>query len=267
MVGEVDELEEDVGWSFSCLEGVMVVEEGTLEEELVGKPGPTIGTKFSVLHCIRIPFFMRCGFWPLIHSHEYPCSSQSFPSDNLLAYPRGLSLWRIYPIHWHKLWPFRCSFGYYDCRRTSRRRQRIHFRKKQVLLADHVHRRSGVDNKFSFLMFKILMAQAGANFPKVRRMRLYFYPLNFRMLLASLHAASRAHRSCQSVSSWDRSSNFGASALRWWGSLGQISPSEGFWSRMLAWRTTAFANWSHRIGFRMFELFRKIDEDFGGSIS
>ena len=25
---------------------------------------------------------MRCGFWPFIHSWEYPFSSQSFPSDN-----------------------------------------------------------------------------------------------------------------------------------------------------------------------------------------
>ena len=25
---------------------------------------------------------MRCGFRPVIHSYEYPCSSQSFPSDN-----------------------------------------------------------------------------------------------------------------------------------------------------------------------------------------
>ena len=62
MVGEVDELEEDVGSSISCLEGVMDVEEGKLEEELVDKIGTTIGTKFSVLHCIRIPLLMRCGF-------------------------------------------------------------------------------------------------------------------------------------------------------------------------------------------------------------
>ena len=34
----------------------------------------------SVMQGIRIPFSMRCGFWPLIHS--YPFSSQSFPSDN-----------------------------------------------------------------------------------------------------------------------------------------------------------------------------------------
>ena len=56
MGGEVDELEEDLGGSDSCLEGVMDVEEGKLEEELIDKPRTTIGTKFSVLHCIRIPF-------------------------------------------------------------------------------------------------------------------------------------------------------------------------------------------------------------------
>ena len=26
------------------------------EDELADKPGTTVGTKFSVLHCIRIPF-------------------------------------------------------------------------------------------------------------------------------------------------------------------------------------------------------------------
>ena len=62
MGGEVDELEEDVGWSISCFEGVMDVEEGKLAEKLVDKPGTTVGTKFSVLPCIRTPFLMRCGF-------------------------------------------------------------------------------------------------------------------------------------------------------------------------------------------------------------
>ena len=94
-----------------------------------------------------------------------------------------------------------------------------------------------------------------------------YFSYIFRMPLASLHAASLAHRSCHSVSSWDRSSNFGALGLRWWGSPGQIIPSEGFRSRMYAWRATAFVNFTRRIGFRMSELFRKIDEDFGGSIS
>ena len=40
----------------------MGVEVGKLEEELVDKPGTTTGTEFSVLHCIRKPFQMRCGF-------------------------------------------------------------------------------------------------------------------------------------------------------------------------------------------------------------
>ena len=93
MGGEEDELEEDVGWTISCLESVMDVEESKLEEELVDKPGTTIWTKFSVLQIIRLPCWMRCGFWPLIHSYEYPCWSQSFPSD-------GLSLSSIYPTLW-----------------------------------------------------------------------------------------------------------------------------------------------------------------------
>ena len=79
-VGEEDEDEEDDKEWLSCFKGVMDVEGWELEEELVDKPGTTIGTKFSVLHCFRIPFLMRCGFWPLIYSWEYPFSSQSFPS-------------------------------------------------------------------------------------------------------------------------------------------------------------------------------------------
>ena len=66
------------------------------------------------------------------------------------------------------------------------------------------------------------------------------FSFSFRIFFASLHAASRAHRSCHSVSSWDRSSNFGALGFRCWGSPGQIIPSDGFWSRVMAWRNAAF---------------------------
>ena len=31
-------------------------------EDELDRPGTTIGTKFSVLQGIRIPFLMRCGF-------------------------------------------------------------------------------------------------------------------------------------------------------------------------------------------------------------
>ena len=91
------------------------------------------------------------------------------------------------------------------------------------------------------------------------------FSFNFNTLLASFHAASRAPCSCHSASSWDRPSNFGALGLRWWGSHGQMYPSEGFWSRILVWRAIAFVNSTRWIGFRMFELFRKIG--FGGSMS
>ena len=84
--------------------------------------------------------------------------------------------------------------------------------------------------------------QGSTYFPKVRRMLLCFSPLT--TLLASSHAASRAHRSCHSVSSWNRSSNFGGLVLRWWSSSGQIIRSDGFWSRVSAWHTTALVTWT-----------------------
>ena len=154
----------------------------------------------------------------------------------------------------------------YDCRGITRFRQSIHFSRIQVLFADNVHRRSGIDNKFSFLRFKSWCRKAPIFSEGEKNVALSF-SFNFNTLLASLPAASRAPCSCHSVSSWDRSSNFGALGLRWWGSPVQIIPSDEFWSRMLAWRSTALVNRTYRIGFRMSELFRKIDEDFGGSMS
>ena len=70
----------DLNDQFPEPEGVVDVEVDELEEA-VDKPRTTTGTKFSVLHCIQVPFKIRCGFGPLIHSYEFPCSSQSFPSD------------------------------------------------------------------------------------------------------------------------------------------------------------------------------------------
>ena len=111
------------------------------------------------------------------------------------------------------------------------------------------------------------MAKVDTNFPKVRRMLFYVSPLIFWYFWpASTLLHEHIALAIPSLF-WDRSSNFGALGLRWWGSPGQIIPIGGFLSRMLAWRTTALVNRTHRIGFSMFELFRKIDEDFGGSIS
>ena len=41
-------------------------------EEPVDKPGTTIGTWFAVLHFIRLPPLVGCGFWPVVNSWEYP---------------------------------------------------------------------------------------------------------------------------------------------------------------------------------------------------
>ena len=64
--GDEDEVEEDDEHWLSCLEGVLEADEDPEDE--FDKPGTTIGTKFSVVQGFRIPFLMRCGFWPLIHS-------------------------------------------------------------------------------------------------------------------------------------------------------------------------------------------------------
>ena len=41
----------------------MGVEVDKLEEELADKPGTMIGAKFSVLHCIRLPFCNEMWFF------------------------------------------------------------------------------------------------------------------------------------------------------------------------------------------------------------
>ena len=69
MGGALEELEEDLGWfKFPALKVSWMLKKAGLRDELAGKPRTTIGTKFSLLQGFRIPFWMRCGFWPLIHS-------------------------------------------------------------------------------------------------------------------------------------------------------------------------------------------------------
>ena len=92
------------------------------------------------------------------------------------------------------------SIGCYDYRRTTRLRQSIHFSRIQVLVAYHVHRRSGVttNSRSSGLRFD------GADrhlFSEGEKNAALFFSFHFRIFLATLHASSRAHRSCHSVSS------------------------------------------------------------------
>ena len=146
------------------------------------------------------------------------------------------------------------TIGCYDRRWTSRRRQSFQFSRIQVLFADHVHRRSGVDNKFSVPQVLRFDGTGKHLFPYGEKNVVVYFSFNFWIF----HAFRLFLRATLT---------FYGLVLRWWGSPGQITPSDVFWYRILAWRNTASVNWTPRIGFSMFELFRKIDEDFGGSIS
>ena len=133
----------------------------------------------------------------------------------------------------------------------------------QVLFDDHMHRRSRVHHKFSFLRLRF---DAGRHlFSDGEKNVALWCSFTSNTFLASFHAASRALCSCHSVSSCERSSKFGGLGLRSWGSPGEIYPSEGFWSRILVWRAIAFVNFTRWIGLRMSVLFRRID--FGGVMS
>ena len=147
------------------------------------------------------------------------------------------------------------SIGGYDYRRTARFRQSIHF--SICIDAPETTTKSRSSS---------LRVDASRHpFSEGQKNVALSCSFHFNTFLASFHAASRAPCSCHSVSSCDRSSNFGASGLRSWGSPGQIYPSEGFWSRILVWRAKAFVNFTRWIGFCMSEFFRKID--FGGFMS
>ena len=178
---------------------------------------------------------MRCGFdrWSIHKSIRV--RRKAFRAIRLLAYSRGLSFIVKKNIS-HSLTQtvasscvLHFSIGCYDCRRTSRRRQGIHFSRIRVHFADHVHRRSGVYNKFSFLRFKSWWRRQAPIFRRWKECCFVFPPFflgNFWPTFTRCFAV----RSCHSVSSWDRSSHFRALGLRW-GSPGQIIPSDGFWSR------------------------------------
>ena len=196
-VGEEDEDEEDDEEWLSCFIGVLKADEDP-EDEL-DKPGTTIGTKFSVLQGIRIPAFNEMWFLTIDPFVRIPVF--------IAKLSKRQYCWRVFEdfhsqeciqffdIHNCLFMRLHFSTGGYDYRRTARLRQSIFFSITQVLFADHVHWRSGVDNKFSFLRFRS-WCKAGTYFPKVRRILLFHAPLIFNTLLASFHAASRAPCSC-----------------------------------------------------------------------
>ena len=90
------------------------------------------------------------------------------------------------------------------------------------------------------------------------------FSFNFKILLVSFYAASRAHRSRLPETDPQILERSGCADEVL---LGKIILNDGFWSLLLAWRNTALVSRTHRIGFDMVELKRKVDEDFDGSMT
>ena len=108
------------------------------------------------------------------------------------------------------------SIGCYDYRRTTRlRKVSISAEFKSFLLIMCIDAPESTTNSLS----SGLRVDAGRHlFSEGEKNVALSCSFNFNTFLASFHAASRAPCSCHSVSSRDRSSNFGVLGLRWWGS-------------------------------------------------
>ena len=211
VIVEIDELEEDVGWLLSCLESVIEVEGWELEEELDDKPGTTIGKKFSVLHCIRILSLMRCYPHPYSHwsihrnarFHRKACRAiillACFRRSNSLTYTVASSNVCTSPL------AFMTVVGLNDFVKVS-----ISAEFNSSLLITCI---DAPESQQIIVPQVWDLMQVGTYSPKVRRILLCFSPSVQNTFLTSFRAASRALCSCHSVSSWDRSSNFGALGL------------------------------------------------------
>ena len=161
-VGEEDEVEEDDEEWLSCFERVLEVDEDPEEWtwqawdhdrnkvlRIANYPNPVLNEMWflTIDPFVGIPVFIAklskgqyC--WRVfrgLHSQEYI---------------------QFFEIHRCLFMRLHFSIGGCDFRRTARFRQSIHFSFTQVLFADHMHWRTGVDNKFSFLRFKIWGKQA-----------------------------------------------------------------------------------------------------------
>ena len=107
---------------------------------------------------IRIPFYNEMWIWTIDPFVGIPVfiAKRSMRQDcwRVMEDFHSQENIQFFDIHNCLFMRLHFSIGGYDYRRTARFRQSIHFSITQVLLADHMHRRAGVDNKFSFLKFK-----------------------------------------------------------------------------------------------------------------
>ena len=100
------------------------------------------------------------------------------------------------------------------------------FQLSQVLFCWSCALMHGSPRQTLFPQVSTLM-QAGTHFPETRRMLLFHVLSIWTHIFGQLPRCFAGHLALATLSSWDRSSNFGALGLRWWGSPGQMHPSEG----------------------------------------
>ena len=168
-----------------------------------------------------LPFEVERGFWPLVQWQVYARSSQSSPRERTA----GISSGSITVTNKSNSLTYRGFFsglhlavgrhsplavvGLHDFVKVS-----ISASLKSFLLIICIDAPESTTNSLS----SGLRVDAGKHlFSEGEKNVALSCTFNFNTLLASFHAASRAPCSCHSVSSRDRSSNFGALGLRWWG--------------------------------------------------
>ena len=204
-------------------------------------------------------FLMRCGSIP----YEYLCSSWRLLSDETA----DVSSENFHCQEYIQFCDINCGLfmllGCFNSCWTFRGRQSAHFSGVQILFCWSCA--STLQSPQQILSSGWIVDGASRHqFSEDEKKCCFFFSFIFLIFLVNLHAASWAH--CLVILSL-LETDPQILELRWWESPRQIIPSDGFWFRMLAWRITALVNRTHRIDFSMTELFRKILEDFGGSMS
>ena len=173
-VGEEDQDEEDEEEWLSCFIGVFEVDEDPEDDD---KPGTTIGTKFSVLQDIRIPYLMRCGCLTIDPFVGIPVFiaklSERWHCWRVIEDFHSQEYIQLFDIHNCLFMRLHFSIGGYDYRRTARFRESIHFTITQVFCWSCALTRSR--QQILFPQVSTLM-QVGTFFPKVRRMLLFSGP-------------------------------------------------------------------------------------------
>ena len=188
------------------------------EERAADRPGTTIHTQSSASRWIRThsyTCFLAIGplLWISVNLEELSerehCSRifDDFYSQESIQF----SDVKMSPLHASALFPLAVMtvVGHLEIITISTSAEF-----KSFLLIMSTDASESTTNSLSSSL--ILNGEERHHFSVIEKNAALCFSFNSRLFFASLHTASRAQCSCHSVSSWDRSSDFGALGLRWW---------------------------------------------------